>query len=87
MTFGYHNSFLLGVFDDQPKFLEFLGGELPESVPDMGSRGMGTFVELANNVALYVKSKREHCLFLYLGFLLTYYFHFRFPKPRYPSVP
>ena len=84
--FGYNPSFMLGPFDKQ-EFLEFLNGELPKSVPDMGRRERESFVKLANNVARYVKSKREHCLFLYLGFLPTYYFHFRLPKPRSSSVP
>jgi hypothetical protein len=85
--FSYNASFLLGAFANQPEFLQFLDLKLPKSVPDMGSRGKGTFVELANNVARCVKNEREHCLFLYLGFLPTYDFHFRFPNLRYPSVP
>ena len=85
--FGYSSSFLLGPFDDQSKFLEFLGLEPPESVANMGPGGKGAFVDLANEVADHVKKKREHCLFLYLGFLPTYDFHFRFPNLRYPSVP
>ena len=86
--FGYDKSFLLGAFRDQSKFLEFLGFEpSPESVPGMAFGGKGSFVKLANDMARCVKDKREHCLFLYLGFLPTYDFHFRFPRRRYPRVP
>ena len=84
--FGYNTSFLLGAFHDQSKFLQFLDLVPPEPVPFMDSGGK-SFVALANDVAHYIKNKREHCLFLYLGFLPTYDFHFRFPRPRYPSVP
>ena len=79
--FGYNASFLLGAFDDQSKFLQFLDLELPESIPFMGLGGKESFVKLANHMAHYVKNKREHCLFLYFGFLPTYDFHLRFPKP------
>jgi hypothetical protein len=83
--FGHDVRFLLGAFD-RLEFLEFLNVNLPESVPDMGSGGKDSFLLLANKVAKFIKTKGEHCLFLYLGFLPTYDFHFRFPKPRYPSV-
>ncbi len=85
--FGYDDRFLLGAFDDKSKFLQFLNVELPKSVPNMGSRGKESFLTLANKMANFIKDKREHYLFLYLGFLPTYDFHFRFPKARYPSVP
>ena len=85
--FGYDDRFLLGAFDNKSKFLQFLNVEPPKSLPNMGSRGKEHFLTLANSVAEFIKDKREHYLFLYLGFLPTYDFHFRFPKARYPSVP
>ena len=85
-NFGYNDSFLLGDFDNQSEFLQFLSFESLDSVPDICLEGKRSFVELANKVADHVK-KREHCLFLYLGFLPTYDFHFRFPRRQYPRVP
>ena len=86
--FDYDDRFLLGAFDDKSKFLQFLNVKPPKSVPDMGStRGKESFLTLANNVAEFIKDEREHYLFLYLRFLPTYDFHFRFPKARCPSVP
>ncbi len=87
--FGFDNGFQLGAFDDKSKFLQFLSVELPKLIPNinMGSRGKESFPTLANTMASFIKDKREHYLFLYLGFLPTYDFHFRFPKAQYPSVP
>jgi len=69
--FGYDGRFLLGAFDDKSKFLQFLNVEPPTSVPKMRLRGKESFLTLANNVAKFIKNKREHYLFLYLGFLPT----------------
>ena len=84
--FGYDDRFLLGAFDDKSNFLQFLNVEPPESVPDVHSRGMDSFLILANEVAEFIKDQREHYLFLYLAFLPTYDLHFRFPRARDPSV-
>ena len=85
--FGIDERFLLGAFGDKSEFLQFLKVRLPKSVPDVDSRENKYFLTLANNVAKFIKDKREHYLFLYLCFLPTYDFHFRFPKARCPSVP
>ena len=80
-------TFLQGDFDkDKSKFLEFLKVKLPESVPDVPLRGKKSFLTLANKVAKFIKNQCEHHLFLYLAFLLTYNFHFRFPKSQNPRV-
>ena len=87
--FGYDDSFLLPAFDDKSKFFNFLGVNPlgPElTVPDMPLRGMKYFLTLANEVAEFIKDEREDYLFLYLAFLTTCYFHFRFPRVRNPSV-
>jgi hypothetical protein len=83
--FSYNSCFQLRAFD-KSKFLQFLNVELPNLLPNMGSRKMGNFLTLANKVAKLIKDQHEHYLFLYLGFLPIYDFHFRFPNARYPSV-
>jgi hypothetical protein len=85
--FGYDNCLLLGSFENNSKFLQFLDLQLPpEPVPDVSSRTMQSFVKLANKVAKFIKDRGEHYLFPYLAYLPTYGFHFRFPRAPYPSV-
>jgi hypothetical protein len=79
--FSNEETFLQGDFD-KSKFLELLNVELPKSIPDVPSRGKESFLTLANKVAKYIKGQHEHYLFLYLAFLPTYDFHFRFPRSR-----
>lgn len=84
--FGIEDTFWRGKFD-KSQFLQFLGVELPNSVPDVPSRGKKYFLILANEVAKSIRDQREHYyLFLYLAFLPTYNFHFRFPRSQNPSV-
>jgi hypothetical protein len=77
-NFGFEDTFWLGNFDKKG-FLQFLGVEPPKSIPGVRSRGKESFLSLANKVAKFIKDQREHYLFLYLAFLPTYDFHFRFP--------
>jgi hypothetical protein len=67
---GYNKDFLLGSFDEE-KFLQYLNA--PSSPPAIEpfdrDIDMTSFLSKANEVALYIKKQREHCLFLYLAFL------------------
>ena len=83
--FGIDETFLRGDFD-KSKFLGVLDVKPPKSVPDVPSRGKKSFLTLANKVAKFIKDQREHYLFLYLAFLPTYDFHFRFPRSQNPRV-
>ena len=71
--FDYDPRFMLGPFRDESKFLEFLDlnrpGSVPDNVPDVPSRGKGSFLELANKLAQFIQHQSEHYLSLYLGFL------------------
>jgi hypothetical protein len=60
--FGYDHGFLLGSFHDKSEFYEFLDVKPPERVPDETSRAMESFLPLANNVAKFIKGRREHYL-------------------------
>jgi hypothetical protein len=79
--FGFDRTILLGTFE-RAKFLRFLDVKPSESVPGVPLRGKDTFIQLANLVAKYIKDQREHYLFLYLAYLPTYDFHFRFPRSQ-----
>lgn len=83
--FGIEDTFWRGNFV-KSEFLKFLGVDPPKSVPDVPSRGKNSFLMLANEVAEFIREQREHYLFLYLAFLPTYDFHFRFPTLQNPSV-
>lgn len=93
--FGHDERSMLGAFKNKTEFLQFLRmqhieeskEEFLESIPDVPSRGMEYFLDLANKVAKFIHDKREHYLFLYLAFLPTYDFHFRLPRVLDPTVP
>ena len=88
--FGSDDRFVREPFENQECFLLFLNVELPSECPPVPNRCLGgkeDFLELANMVAKFIRDQSEHYLFLYLVFLPTYHFHFRFPRARYPSVP
>ena len=75
--FGYDPRFILEPLRNHNKFLEFLDldtGLIPETVPNIPSRGKGSFLELANKLAEFILQQSEHYLFLCLAFLLTYNF-------------
>ena len=75
--FGYNPRFILEPLHDHDEFLEFLDLDtrlIPETVPDVPSRGKGSFLELANKLAEFIPQQSEHYLFLCLAFLLTYNF-------------
>ena len=84
--FDIEKTFLLRNFD-KDTFLKFLGVKIPESVPDVPSRGKKSFLTLANKVAKSIKKRQgEHHLFLYSAFLPTYNFYFRAPRSQNPRV-
>ena len=85
--FGFDKGLLLGAFK-KSDFFKFLDVKLPKVIPNVDEKKINKdcLITFANEVAKSIKDEREHYLFLYLAFLPTYDFHFRFPKARYPSV-
>ena len=73
---------------DKPQFFDFLKVDLPEPIPkvDKEIREKKIFLTFVNELAKDIKDRSEHYLYLYLGSLPTYGYHFRIPRARYPRV-
>jgi hypothetical protein len=88
--FGYDPRFLRGTFTEA-EFLQYLNFKAEDLAPEPQAckdiKGKQDFSNVASAVAKAIKDRGEHYLFLCLTFLADMFFHFRFSRTRYPSVP